>query len=476
MKKSNYLIHILALGCAAGITCSSIFAYAQEPAATEHKSETESVISSSEVPQKTTVTQGIYEIVSAADRDFLLDIRYCTYSEEDSHSVQLFHRLDVNQQKFYLEELPSSFYRITALHSGEALTAEEELIDDKEPGSEDTVSIAFAVSMEEVSREKKITPAEQVWLLKDAGNGAYYLQSRTGGYLTLHDSRAYLGGEVSLQDFTGEDTQKWILDASWISGQDYSDTDLVNPYEADGACEDLELVLYFGEEKEILTAAELAQWTSVTDDHQIKTDFSSITAFTQELADTYNTQGHARRFRTTAGEDITLYRGDFGWKLHVEDTAKRLMESAVTGGTVEVEPVWKHKGVLFTKGDDIGDTYVEIDLINQKVWLYKDGKQLLETDCVTGTYGTDRQTPGGVYSIYYKKSPDVLDGEGYSSYVEYWMPFNGGIGLHDANWRYSFGGDIYLTDGSHGCINLPTEAAKLIYETTYIGYPVVCYN
>ena len=117
-----------------------------------------------------------------------------------------------------------------------------------------------------------------------------------------------------------------------------------------------------------------------------------------------------------------------------------------------------------------------MDLVNQKVWLYKDGEQLLETDCVTGTFGTDRQTPGGVYSIYYKQSPDVLDGPGYSSPVEYWMPFNGGIGLHDANWRYSFGGDIFKTNGSHGCINLPLEAAKRIYETTYIGYPVVCYN
>ena len=56
------------------------------------------------------------------------------------------------------------------------------------------------------------------------------------------------------------------------------------------------------------------------------------------------------------------------------------------------------------------------------------------------------------------------------------MPFNGGIGLHDSNWRSTFGGDIYKTNGSHGCINLPTDAAKLIYETVEIGYPVVCYN
>ena len=74
------------------------------------------------------------------------------------------------------------------------------------------------------------------------------------------------------------------------------------------------------------------------------------------------------------------------------------------------------------------------------------------------------------------RSPDVLNGPGYSSYVEYWMAFNGNIGLHDANWRNEFGGSIYRSNGSHGCVNLPTEAAKLIYETVSYGYPVVCYQ
>lgn len=97
-----------------------------------------------------------------------------------------------------------------------------------------------------------------------------------------------------------------------------------------------------------------------------------------------------------------------------------------------ITPVWSHKGVSFEAGNDIGDSYVEIDLTNQKVWLYKDGKKLAATECVTGTYGTDRQTPGGVYSIYYRQSPAVLRGPGYASPVQYWMAFNGGIGLHDA--------------------------------------------
>ena len=180
---------------------------------------------------------------------------------------------------------------------------------------------------------------------------------------------------------------------------------------------------------------------------------------------------------SSGGSTITLSKGDFGWKLDEEKMTQLLLSEAQASDVSRfITPVWSHKGVSFEAGNDIGDSYVEIDLTNQKVWLYKDGKKLAATECVTGTYGTDRQTPGGVYSIYYRQSPAVLRGPGYASPVQYWMAFNGGIGLHDANWRSTFGGDIYKTNGSHGCVNLPTEAAKKIYTETYIGYPVVCYN
>jgi lipoprotein-anchoring transpeptidase ErfK/SrfK len=55
------------------------------------------------------------------------------------------------------------------------------------------------------------------------------------------------------------------------------------------------------------------------------------------------------------------------------------------------------------------------------------------------------------------------------------MPFNGGIGIHDATWRRKFGGDIYKRDGSHGCINCPLSLAKTIYENIDVGTPIICY-
>ena len=66
-------------------------------------------------------------------------------------------------------------------------------------------------------------------------------------------------------------------------------------------------------------------------------------------------------------------------------------------------------------------------------------------------------------------------GDSYETPVTYWMPFNGGIGFHDAAWRESFGGVIFQSSGSHGCINMPLDMAALMYENIYAGFPVVCF-
>lgn len=107
----------------------------------------------------------------------------------------------------------------------------------------------------------------------------------------------------------------------------------------------------------------------------------------------------------------------------------------------------------------------------------------MESDFVSGTYNDkSRRTPSGVYSLAYKQRNQVLrpapnpDGTyDYESPVSYWMPFNGGIGLHDANWRGRFGGNIYRNSGSHGCINLPVSFAGKFYESIEAGCPIVCF-
>lgn len=421
---------------------------------------------------------GIYELATALDLDFLIDVRTCTQSgdtESADNTLQLFTAQDVNQQRFYIDQLSTGKYRISALNSGWYLSSGSPDAGSDTDAAPGTASDASPSLVDFDAAKSEDTIPSLNWAIQDAGDGYVYL-SCNHRYLTSEDERAYLGGTLSLEPFTGETNQKWLLRRSRVSSQANADTDFFNPYEADGKYADLRLSMWFGTKKETITAKTLASWAS-TENHEVSLNSDSCLAYVRTLAEKYDTQGHPRQFTTSGGSTITLSKGDFGWKLNEEKTAQLLLDEA-QGSDVSrfLTPIWSHKGVSFEAGNDIGDSYVEVDLTSQKVWLYKDGKKLVATECVTGTCGTDRQTPGGVYSIFYRQSPAVLRGADYASPVQYWMAFNGGIGLHDANWRSTFGGDIYKTSGSHGCVNLPAESAKKIYEETYIGYPVVCYN
>ena len=234
---------------------------------------------------------------------------------------------------------------------------------------------------------------------------------------------------------------------------------------------------------------------------------NGVRTFVSELAKAYDTcspEGE-RTIINHAGVNKT-FKSDYGWKLDQEETVNAIIEGLnqhLAGNnagseaassktevldediseifeTVDMEAVWDKKAAMH--GDrDYGYSYIEIDMGEQKVYAYVDGVCVLETPCVTGKMTADRMTPEGLYSIRAKQRNRVLVGykpDGsidYRSPVKFWMPFNGGIGLHDASWRSEFGGELYVNGGSHGCINLPREAAQKIYDLCYKDMPVICY-
>lgn len=123
-------------------------------------------------------------------------------------------------------------------------------------------------------------------------------------------------------------------------------------------------------------------------------------------------------------------------------------------------------------------------MTEQHLYYYKKGKIVVDSPIVSGRMERSRFTPPGVYFLTYKQRDRVLRGKplpdgtpSYESPVSFWMPFNGGIGLHDASWRGSFGGTIYKYSGSHGCINMPYGNAKKVYQLIDKDVPIVCvYN
>ena len=211
-------------------------------------------------------------------------------------------------------------------------------------------------------------------------------------------------------------------------------------------------------------------------DNEIHYDAERIASYVDSLAEKYDTYGIDREFHTTSGKTVTIPGGNYGWKMDRAATTEALTAFLEAGNSGEAEPVWTQEAAQHGE-DDIGSSYAEVDLDEQKVYLYIDGERIVETDCVSGkAINSDRFTPDGTFRLLYRKSPAVLRGADYESPVTYWMPFNRGIGFHDATWRSRFGGEIYLTAGSHGCINLPLAAAKELYANVYSGLPVVVFG
>ncbi|MGL5648388.1 MAG: L,D-transpeptidase family protein [Clostridium sp.] len=232
----------------------------------------------------------------------------------------------------------------------------------------------------------------------------------------------------------------------------------------------------FGDNTVVLDGDTINEWLYVDKDMNVHINTDKVTAYVQGLAKEYDTVGIQRTFKTSLGTMATVKGGDFGWKINVQAETEKLISNIENGQTVTREPVYSQKGLPYgTVG--LGNTYVEVNIPKQKLWYYKDGKLIIESDVVTGNVSKHDGTPDGVYYVKYKEHDTHLKGANYDVPVKYWMPFNGGIGLHDAWWRNGkFGGNIYKTDGSHGCVNLPPKTAETIYNNITPGTIVVCYS
>ena len=143
------------------------------------------------------------------------------------------------------------------------------------------------------------------------------------------------------------------------------------------------------------------------------------------------------------------------------------------GGTVEME----YFGSAFcdNRFKKFNGTGIEVSIDNQYLWLYMDGKLEVETPIVSGDIRRGDATPRGNYKIYWITTDTYLKGRTWNDYVSHWAPFYKAYGIHDARWRTEFGGDIYKTDGSHGCVNVPIEAMNKIASLYFEQMPVVVY-
>lgn len=222
-------------------------------------------------------------------------------------------------------------------------------------------------------------------------------------------------------------------------------------------------------------AATIAGWLKKNADGTYDLDTAKVHQFVDKMAYDTDTFGLARDFKTHSGRTIHLAGGgDYGWAMNEDKTAAALIAAIKSGkANANAQAVYRYSAE--DRGtNDIGGRYVEVNISQQKMWCYNNGQLVVETDVVTGNEARGTSTPSGsVWAIDAKKSPDHFKTTNVD--VTYWMPFNDGCGIHDASWRSAYGGTIYKTNGSHGCVNTPLAAVQKIYSVMKIGDPVVVY-
>lgn len=224
---------------------------------------------------------------------------------------------------------------------------------------------------------------------------------------------------------------------------------------------------------------QIANWLIVGNDGlSVSLDGETMATYCTDLASKHDVAKTRKgQFKTTGGSIISVNVASSGQSVDGNALYESIYDAISKKKSATVDAVYSEADDTET-GEYVtyGGNYCEVDLTNQMVYVYKDGQQVVSSPCVTGCISKGHGTPTGVYSIFSRDKDRYLKGDGYKSWVNFFIPFNGGIGFHDASWRSTFGGNIYLYSGSHGCINMPYAAAKKLYENVTLGEKVIVYG
>ena len=238
----------------------------------------------------------------------------------------------------------------------------------------------------------------------------------------------------------------------------------------------------FGDTTEVVDGSIISQWLTTDENMAVTYNEEGVAQYIADLAAKYDTYKTDRTFTSGNGNTVTVSGGNYGWRMDQATEIEALKASIAAKEVITKEPAYLQTAATHN-GPDWGGTYVEVDLTNQKVYLFVNGSLIVSGPCVTGKPSTGCATPQGSYYIKYKamnvtlRGPKQPDGSyEWESPVTFWMPFNGGIGLHDASWQHAFGDPKgYLYAGSRGCVNLQYSVVETIYNNVAAGTPVICH-
>lgn len=230
------------------------------------------------------------------------------------------------------------------------------------------------------------------------------------------------------------------------------------------------------DEKKIVKLAtkELSPLVSVGEDGSVKIDeekLDVLLAGWKALADVQNTPFILNTY-VDGPKPMEFLKVDYQLDT---DALKEALEAAIE--KLESRDI-RAQMLLYKNGEPyepLTEVYVEVDIDNQRLTVYKDGEVVTSTDVVTGNLN-GYQTITGLYYAYNKETDQWMKGEDYLVFSKYWIGIDGAYGLHDASWRTHFGKDFYVNGGSHGCVNIPTSAMPEIFDTVEVGDAIILFG
>lgn len=405
------------------------------------------------------------------------------YVEEENEAQVSRYSLLLNDRKDTLYVLKGKDFDYNYVNQGE----EAVILESQNPFSwpaalfkESTYSLSYSVSYDEAKLTDII---DHLGLFKED-----YIEQPVDAYIELNESGYTIVPEVMGNVPIAEQIHEEILtavsnsaasltlsSACYVAPKTFSSSEVILSaastmdnylkatitYEIEGA-------------DEVFSKENIMSVLIIDQDYNISIDTAKVDKFVQHLASTYNTYGDTREFLTSLGDVVKIGGGDYGWVINKKKEAAQIISDISGGVPVSREPIYEQTAVQ-SGPNDIGDTYIEVDYTNQHMYYYKEGELILDSSFVSGNLSKGNGSPDGVFSVSYKQRNATLRGEDYESSVDYFIVFAYNVGFHDASWRKTFGGDIYLTKGSHGCINMPADAVKTLYEKVSKGTPVVAY-
>lgn len=459
-----------------------------------------------------TISEGVYEISSALNSKMKLDINGANM--DDKANLQVYQANGTNAQKFILTKAVGNQYFITSYNSGKAI---------------DLCGASKAAKVN-VQQYTKNGTAAQKWAIRNVGDGTLYITSAASGYhLEVKDGKAVNKANVYVNQANGTVAQRFTLtkiadsklkpitDGVYLI-QSTKNNNRVVAVEDGSRLQRANIQLQYNENasfqkfKFIYAGNGYYKIQNIKSKHMI--DLKDASYANKANIQLWHDNGNqaqlwlphknsdgsytfisakSSRVLDAAGGSTADATNIWAYSFNNSGAQKFKLtktsgsdSTAINYGTVNTDSVLS---AMYKKAQDYSSAtnyLVLCNITNHRLVLFKEseGRWLSVMDSPISVGKASTPTPTGTFTVY--NHWEYFDGDYNESRLTYqcwWSTcFYGSYYFHSVLYDYNSGYPGRLRDGrmnvnvSHGCVRMPLEKAKYLYDHSPIGTKVRVYK